>query len=156
MALSPPITGLHCWACLQLYPPDVHLHPADLIPVTWRHFCACTHSENLQPQECVTLARLTQLPMYPQLALAHATGSGSHSCVCVCNQLLPVHRQLQLASTAEYVHTTSASYHHHLTWSLVAAPGDTTKDSNSLCCCRETPATFTKNHTIVSAATPVA
>lgn len=100
----------------------------------------------------------------------HANSQGSHNCqytpnwlwsmllaldpttVCVCNQLLPVHRQLQLAHTAECVHITSSK----LPLLLDLVPSYCTKNPNSLCSFRGTFMKVTKTIQLLMLWTPVA
>ena len=59
LALS-PVTGLLCWACLQLDPLAMHLHTIGPTSVTNLHCYAHICGKTLQQQECVLTPELLQ------------------------------------------------------------------------------------------------
>lgn len=90
----------------------------------------------------------------------HTDSQGPYSCsyahswpppLCVCLQsALPLHRYLQLAPTAECVHTTHACHHACQPWLLATGPGDTVEDPNSPCIHCRTSAVLSKDRTVVN------
>lgn len=85
LALS-PVTGLHCWDCLQLVPPAVPLHPTGSSPITKLYCCPQTQGETLQPQEGTPTAKA------PTAASAPTVGPGPdcwlypQCCMCIRSQ----------------------------------------------------------------------
>lgn len=123
-ALAPfPITGLHCWACLQLALPAVHLYPAGPTPficihLRWDRIVTRGHINSQDPCHVRT----------PKLVLGLALGPTS---ITVC-----------MFATRPYHYTGPCRWYPQpnvcrsnnyccLPWSLETAPGGPTENSSS-------------------------
>lgn len=96
-ALAPfPITGLRCWACLQLALPAVHLYPAGPTPficihLRWDRIVTRGHTNSQGPCHC----------QYTKVGPGPCSWPYFHHCVYVCNQALSLHRPLQVVPIAK-------------------------------------------------------
>lgn len=68
---------------------------------------------------------------------------------------VPVHRKLQQALTAEYVHTTGLGHYHFLLWSLVTGPGGAAENPDSPYSDYGHYTALTKYHTVFDVRDPI-
>lgn len=100
------VTGMHCWAQLQLALPAVHLHTLSPAPIAGLHSHVCGKTQQLWWP--TPSARAPAAASVPTIVPSPATCSDPHHSMCVCNQPLLLLGNLELAPTTECVHTTTS------------------------------------------------
>lgn len=88
----------------------MHQHASSLTAVTGLH-CSVHTRERPQPWEIMLTARALQLPVYQNWLWPLLLFRALPLCVCIYICSLPLHRYLQLAPVAMYVHNTNSSHH---------------------------------------------